>query len=220
MTATPPPDRPSHERATPSDHEELPAPRRTSGGHAVASNAAGSLLAIALTVLVAIDLVSEIAGGMPAFHAALDGAAIAIGAVSAARLAMRVRTLTREARNLRDHADELSAHLATTRQDAARWRREAGDLLAGLSGAIDRQLERWALTPAEKAIALLLLKGLSHKQIAELRGVSETTVRQQSRAIYRKAGLSGRSDLAAFFLEDLLDPAEPRATSPPPVTAG
>lgn len=36
--------------------------------------------------------------------------------------------------------------------------------------------------------------------------MSEATVRQQARALYQKAGLGGRYDLAAFFLEDLLDP--------------
>ena len=43
-----------------------------------------------------------------------------------------------------------------------------------------------------------------------MRQVSEATVRQQGRAIYQKAGLRGRHDLAAFFLEDLLDPRPPR----------
>jgi DNA-binding CsgD family transcriptional regulator len=40
------------------------------------------------------------------------------------------------------------------------------------------------------------LKGLSRKEVAELRSVGETTVRQQARAIYKKAGLEGRHDLA------------------------
>lgn len=70
---------------------------------------------------------------------------------------------------------------------------------------------RWTSspTPAEKDIALLLLEGLSRKEIAGLRATSETTVRQQSRAIYEKAGLGGRADLAAFFLEDLLSGTRP-----------
>jgi DNA-binding NarL/FixJ family response regulator len=55
-------------------------------------------------------------------------------------------------------------------------------------------------------VASLLLKGLSHKEIAEVRRVSEATARQQARAVYKKAGLSGRNELAAFFLEDLLLP--------------
>ena len=63
-------------------------------------------------------------------------------------------------------------------------------------------------------VALLLLKGLSHKEIAEVRGVAETTVRQQARALYKKAGLGGRNDLAAFFLEDLLGPQPGVPTSP------
>ena len=50
------------------------------------------------------------------------------------------------------------------------------------------------------------LKGLRHKEIAELRQTSERTVRQQALAVYRKSGLNGRTDLAAFFLEDLLLP--------------
>jgi DNA-binding CsgD family transcriptional regulator len=123
-----------------------------------------------------------------------------------------VRRLSREARDLRDQAHELTADLDATRQEAARWRRDAGDLIAGLGAAIDRQLDRWGLSPAEKDIALLLLKGLSHKEIAGIREVSETTVRQQARSIYRKAGLSGRNDLAAFFLEDLLGPTEVTST--------
>jgi DNA-binding NarL/FixJ family response regulator len=55
---------------------------------------------------------------------------------------------------------------------------------------------------------MLLLKGLSHKEIAEVRAITEATARQQARAVYRKAGLSGRADLAAFFREDLLLPAQ------------
>ena len=94
------------------------------------------------------------------------------------------------------------------------WRQEASDLIAGLSQAIDRQLERWNLSPAEKEVALLLLKGLSHKDVGRLRGVSEATVRQQARSLYDKAGLAGRHDLAAFFLEDLLDPHPAAQTEP------
>ncbi|MCP5363623.1 MAG: response regulator transcription factor [Hyphomicrobiales bacterium] len=51
-----------------------------------------------------------------------------------------------------------------------------------------------------------MLKGLTHKEIAVLRETSEATVRQHATAIYRKSGLSNRSQLTAFFLEDLLAP--------------
>ena len=79
-------------------------------------------------------------------------------------------------------------------------------MLRGLGAAIDAQFDRWGLSSAEREIALLLLKGLSHKEIAVVRQTSEKTVRQQSLAVYRKAGLSGRAELSAFFLEDLLLP--------------
>ena len=107
---------------------------------------------------------------------------------------------------LQSEAAALAQQLKATEQEAYRWKREAGGLLAGLGGAIDAQFARWTLTPAERDVALLLLKGLSHKEIASVRGVGEVTVRQQAQAIYRKAGLSSRNDLAAFFLEDLLLP--------------
>jgi DNA-binding NarL/FixJ family response regulator len=51
-----------------------------------------------------------------------------------------------------------------------------------------------------------LLKGLSHKEVAIIRDVSDATIRQQARSIYQKAGVAGRHELAAFFLEDLTLP--------------
>jgi len=50
---------------------------------------------------------------------------------------------------------------------------------------------------------------LSHREVAAVRKVSERTARQQAQEVYRKAGLAGRSELSAFFLEDLLVPPEP-----------
>jgi len=88
--------------------------------------------------------------------------------------------------------------------EADRWRAEAREAVRGLSEAIDVQFERWRLSPAETEVAMLLLKGLSHKEIAGVRSTSERTVRQQAAAVYRKGSLGGRAELSAFFLEDLL----------------
>ncbi|MEZ4400749.1 MAG: helix-turn-helix transcriptional regulator [Kofleriaceae bacterium] len=173
-----------------------------------------------IAALAIIDLVLD-ARSVSGAHALTEAALAAGGIAAAAVYARRVRVLAREARALADeahqlraHAEELASHLATSRADAERWRRESHDLIAGLAGAIDAQLVRWGLTAAEKEVALLLLKGLSHKEIAEARGVAETTVRQQARALYKKAGLGGRNDLAAFFLEDLLGPQPVTAPGP------
>ncbi|MDH4072069.1 MAG: helix-turn-helix transcriptional regulator [Gammaproteobacteria bacterium] len=102
--------------------------------------------------------------------------------------------------------DRTRSELVEARVEAAQWKRESAELLKGLSAAIERQFGRWGLSAAESEVALLLLKGMSHKEIANIRQTSERTVREQGRAVYRKSGLGGRSSLAAFFLEDLLLP--------------
>jgi DNA-binding CsgD family transcriptional regulator len=97
-----------------------------------------------------------------------------------------------------------SADVQRAEHDA--WRARAEKLLRGLGEAIDAQMRAWELTPAEREVALLLLKGYGHKEIAVLLERSERTVRQHAVAVYRKSGLAGRAELAAFFLEDLLLP--------------
>lgn len=103
-------------------------------------------------------------------------------------------------------ARRLGDDLTTAQADASRWRAEAQDALRSLGTAIDHQLERWELTAAERAVAVQLLKGLSHKEVASERNTSERTVRQQALAIYRKAGVHSRAELSAFFLRDLPAP--------------
>jgi DNA-binding CsgD family transcriptional regulator len=98
--------------------------------------------------------------------------------------------------------------LELARAQGQRWRAEARSFLNGLGEAIEAQFSRWNLTEAEREVALLLLKGLSQKEIAQVRAVSERTVREQARSVYSKAGLTGRAALSAFFLEDLLAPIE------------
>jgi DNA-binding CsgD family transcriptional regulator len=102
--------------------------------------------------------------------------------------------------------DRTRSDLVEALVEAEQWKQESNELIQGLGAAIERQFERWRLTNAEADVGLFLLKGLSHKEIADFRQTSERTVREQSRALYRKSGLSGRSSLSAFFLEDLLLP--------------
>jgi DNA-binding CsgD family transcriptional regulator len=160
----------------------------------------------AVTSLAIVDLAGDLRGGTTYEHAVVEGTIAIVGLVGLAGALRRFRDLSSEAAALRREAHELGERLGTSRAEADRWREQAGDLISGLSAAIDRQLRIWQLSDAEHEVALLLLKGLSHKEIAEIRNVGEATVRQQAVAIYRKAGLSGRRDLAAFFLEDLLGP--------------
>jgi DNA-binding CsgD family transcriptional regulator len=96
----------------------------------------------------------------------------------------------------------LIRDLDLARIQGRQWRDETRALLKGLGEAIDRQFLTWKLTEAEREVGLLLLKGLSLKEIAAVRVTSERTIRAQTRSIYAKAGLSGRAALSAFFLED------------------
>lgn len=114
------------------------------------------------------------------------------------------------ARMERQHEEQLSLlkDLEVARSEGAQWRTDMREVLKGLALAIDGQFERWQLTAAERDVALLMLKGLSHREIAIARDTSERTIGQQAHAIYAKANLSGHAALSAFFLEDLLLPRE------------
>ena len=86
---------------------------------------------------------------------------------------------------------------------------QARDRLRRASSAfmdiMDERFGEWGLTPAERDVALFAIKGLSIADIAQLRSTSEGTVKAQTAAIYRKAGVSGRSQLLSLFIEDLMD---------------
>ena len=92
-------------------------------------------------------------------------------------------------------------------QEAEEWRSHNSKLIHGLSQSIQDQMISWGLTPAEQEVTLLVLKGLTFKEIAEIRSTSEKTTRQQAMIIYQKSKLPGRAELSAFFLEDLLSPS-------------
>lgn len=74
-------------------------------------------------------------------------------------------------------------------------------LVAGLPQMMETQFNNWNLTIAEKEVCRSLLLGKSLKKISEERSTNAVTVRQQALAIYTKSGLSGRHDLAAYFLK-------------------
>ena len=91
--------------------------------------------------------------------------------------------------------------------DALAGERERRQRLSGeLMATMRQQFDDWQLSPTEAEIALLLIKGLSMKEIAEAREVKEKTVRTQAANVYAKSGYAGRHELAAHFIEDLMTP--------------
>lgn len=132
------------------------------------------------------DIVMDVLdGGEGALHIAVE--LLVFMAVSTALMSelQRVRRLRREVRSEREKIARLS-----------------GELLA----IIRRQFADWDLSPSESEVALLLIKGLSMREISAARQVKEKTVRQQATSIYAKSGYAGRHELAAHFIEDLLAP--------------
>lgn len=100
-----------------------------------------------------------------------------------------------------------------------RARQVAEERLRRASAAfLDLMQERfadWGLTPAERDVALFAIKGMTTAEIATLRNTSEGTVKAQTNAIYRKAGVAGRAQLISLFIEDLMQDAVPdRAARP------
>jgi len=114
---------------------------------------------------------------------------------------------------------------ALTLARSIRGRRLAEEKLRRASGAfmelLDERFTGWGLTPAERDVALFAVKGMSTAEIAALRQTSEGTVKAQTNAIYRKAGVTGRPQLLSLFIEDLIDGALPTRTEalPPPAAA-
>lgn len=90
-----------------------------------------------------------------------------------------------------------------------RRQKRAEEQLRQVSGAFMELMQArfvdWGLTSAERDVALFAIKGLSTQEIACLRGTAGGTVKAQTNAIYRKAGVTGRSQLLSLFIEDLMD---------------
>lgn len=154
-----------------------------------------------VTFLVSVDLITDTKEGVAIWHVLVEAGT---GLAALCGIFYFMKGSYRLQQELSDSINENKK----LKEEAAEWKREAEKYIEGLSKSIDLQLTKWNLSQAEKEVALLLLKGLSLKEVADVRHTTEKTARVQSISIYSKSGLSGRSELAAFFLEDLLQPQE------------
>ena len=99
---------------------------------------------------------------------------------------------------------ELHGQLNKARGQLTQLDSRSPRLASEFRDVIQKQFDAWRLTTSEQNVALGLLKGFTLREIAELRETREKTVRQQASGVYRKAGVSGRNELAAWFFEDML----------------
>jgi DNA-binding CsgD family transcriptional regulator len=174
-------------------------PRRTDDRSNRRQAATGIAYFGAILLLVGADLLFDYKEGTNLFHLVVETLIFFLTIIG-----LWVGWLQYRAARVESRALKHDLQLAV--EEASRWREESRALIDGLGEAIDLQFRRWKLTPAEAEVGVLLLKGLSHRDVAGVRSTSERTVREQARSLYRKASLAGRSELSAFFLEDLLVP--------------
>lgn len=77
-------------------------------------------------------------------------------------------------------------------------------------------VDAYGLTPRQRDVLGLLLLGRSMTQIARSLDISEHTANDHRKAIYRRVGVSSRSELAALLQSEQYDPRTRRGATPSP----
>lgn len=159
-------------------------------------------IAIILLIIMCLnffDVLTDISLGVPVWHIFSESIIVIVSGIGALFLIKDISARTSDISNLKQElliSDDKFRNISDEMKSA---RRE-------YSTIIHSQFEQWSLTPSEQDVAMLLLKGLSFKEISAVRNTKEKTVRQQASVIYSKANVEGRHEFAAWFLEDFMQP--------------
>jgi DNA-binding CsgD family transcriptional regulator len=95
--------------------------------------------------------------------------------------------------------------LQVLRREVAAGKRQLTLLRTEFDKVIANRFQAWRLSHSEQDVALLTIKGLSIHDIADTRQTREGTIKAQLSMIFRKAGVSSRTELLALFMDELLD---------------
>lgn len=98
----------------------------------------------------------------------------------------------------------ISNDLRKTKESANLWEKKSKHFVIEFQAHVTIEFNKWNLSKSEKEVALLVLQGKSSKEISSLRFTSEITIRNQCHSIYEKSGLGGKSELSAYFLNELI----------------
>ena len=121
---------------------------------------------------------------------ALDGLHMVLETLATGALLGGVIVLSVEVRRVFDRMASMQAGI---------------DLASGqIREVLQDFFDEWRLTPAERDVALLILKGLDNENIARIRGTASGTVRAQATSIYQKSGAESRAQFVSLFMEELL----------------
>ena len=177
--------------------------------------------------LLVVDLVEDLRHGGALAHAAIEvGAVASIGAACAwalvadrRRTAARIAALHDDLAMFRDAmaaraeragpappAAEVAPASISPRAPAPTVAATSPETAPSGADVVDGHLRAWRLSPAEQEVAWLLLKGVSIADIGAARHTSPRTAQDQARAVYRKAGVGGRAELAAVLLDATAEP--------------
>ena len=163
--------------------------------------ALGAIGVGAYVLLLSLEIITE-SDDLDLADVLVDALALLLTIASAVGVALLVQRMHKQ------HEERLSLmrDLETARLEGEGWRNRMHSHMDGIRVEMEKQFEDWGMTAAEREVGLLILKGLSHKEVASLRGTTEATVRQQAQSIYTKAQLPGKTAFSAYFLEDLWVP--------------
>ena len=162
------------------------------------SKAKESLLILFFTIIIlasGLDLSADLAHGADTGHVLKESLLVVLSFIAIVWLIYEKNIQAKQIKHLIRELEQTNENKAD--EYIVEGRRQ-------LAKIIHQQFEQWQLTQSETEVGLLLIKGLSLKEIAALRNTAEKTVRQQASAIYKKSDISGRHAFAAWFIEDIL----------------
>ena len=156
-----------------------------------------TVVLFAIIVLNLVDVFEDIEEGASMLHLMEEGVVLFISAVGFFYLINDMRMRTRELSQIAARLRQKDTQLSNITEEMKLARKDYSEV-------IHHQFMEWQLTNSEREVAMLLLKGLSFKEIAAVRDTREKTVRQQASNIYGKAEVEGRHEFSAWFLEDFI----------------
>jgi len=143
------------------------------------------------------DLISDLMHGVKTAHVIQEAIVLIVAISALAWILQNIRVQSSEIKMLNQQLEDARNLPVSDNARLIDARKTLADIMA-------TQFSDWGLSKSEKEVGQLLLKGLSLKEIAIVRGTAEKTIRQQASSIYQKANVTGRHSFAAWFIEDFL----------------
>lgn len=114
---------------------------------------------------------------------------------------------------------EMLGNIRRLRDEKLRQSNQLKHLREDFDDLVHSKFTAWDLTPAERDVALMLLRGLTVEEISQVRNVSKGTVKVQSHRVMQKADVASRVELMSLFLDEFMDVGTTKTTLPPSVPA-